>query len=245
MSPVGVFPGSKCIPAGLPQCPLASRAVQHLGNPSDCVLPMISCCRGMRRTFPVRSDGQISLPFPSLSLRRCPSYAAGKQSRRAALRRTCQELGPQPGASLCLLKVTQSGISRACPWPCEVCFVRAVWCWSCRLLWGSLLAPVAPRCLRALRGTLLPAQSPSRGKPCAVSWEVLGGWLLLFWCLSAPTWPRQGTVQTAAMGRHVAGARVEERRGKHLKIRAISMLGDVESDKIHKKPVGGVKTARS
>lgn len=64
-------------------------------------------------------------------------------------------------------------------------------------------------------------------KPCAISWEVLGGWLLLFWCLSAPTWPRQGTVETAAMGRHVAGARVEERRGKHLKIRAISMLGDV------------------
>lgn len=180
VSPVGVFPGSKCIPAGLPQCPLASRAVQHLGNPSDCVLPMISCCRGMCRTFPVRSDGQISLPFPSLSLRRCPSYAAGKQSRRAALRRACQELGPQPGASLCLLKVTQSGISRACPWPCEVCFVRAVWCWSCPSLWGSLLAPVAPRCLRALRSTLLPAQSPSRGKPCAVSWEVLGGWLLLF-----------------------------------------------------------------
>lgn len=216
MSPVGVFPGSKCIPAGLPQCPLASRAVQHLGNPSDCVLPMISCCRGMRWTFPVRSDGQISLPFPFSEP--LSQLCSGEAEPTGGVAPCLSRARPQPGASLCLLKVTQSGISRACPWPCEVCFVRAVWWWSCRSLWGSLLAPVAPCCLRALCSTLLPAQSPSRGKPCAVSWEVLGGWLLLFWCLSAPTWPRQGTVETAAMGRHVAGARVEERRGKHLKI---------------------------
>lgn len=71
VSAAGVFPGSKCVPPGLPQCPLAKGAAQHPAKASHRVLP-VTCCTGMRWafSFPIPSGWKVS---PSFSLCRWPT----------------------------------------------------------------------------------------------------------------------------------------------------------------------------